>query len=235
MLTTAHQWSTSYPLHAKYVQSIFPLACNPTSSPYNLYFLPVELTPEICAASRTNEPANHTSWTLKMLPPALHVVLTPISRTSCSRFFWQTDVTSDFLCYSYCTCSYNQYIIQQIHFGYTSDIFNCYMSQQWDAILRKLLQQRCTRCILVGQFVHLCCNNSMIVTVLKHAGICHVLYHRVHLLANIVIHSWYFPKSIFDKHKVVPANTMMAYRVKSHSFLPSPPDRASGKLHNLAA
>lgn len=103
--------------------------------------------------------------TLKMLPPALYVVLTPILRTSCPCwiFFWQTEnFTSDFFTL-FTTCMFLQsiYYPKNALCDTTRNIFNCYVSQQWDAILRKLLHQRCTRSILVGQFAHLCCKNSM--------------------------------------------------------------------------
>ena len=63
VFTTANQWTTSYPLHATFVQSILSLPCNlHVFSIQILYFLPVELNPNICAA-RTNKPANDTSWT----------------------------------------------------------------------------------------------------------------------------------------------------------------------------
>ena len=117
----------------------------------------------------------------------------------------------------------------------TSNIFNCYMSQQWDAIFRKLLGQRCTRCRLVGQLY-----TSVVKTPTRCWNKQEFMFVKCCITECICwLIQWFTPdtflNTIFDKHKVVPAHTMTAYRVKSHSFLPSPPDRVSGKLHNLAA
>lgn len=84
-----------------------------------LYFLTVESTPDICAASRTNKPANHTSWILKMLPTCSEC--SPNTRIKNFMFTLKIFLANRichfrFLCYTHCACSYNQYIIQQMHF-----------------------------------------------------------------------------------------------------------------------
>jgi len=60
------------------------------------------------------------------------------------------------VCYSYHACSYNQYIIQEMHFviQHTWQMCNSNMFWHWGAIIREFLQQRCTSQPANVCFVH---------------------------------------------------------------------------------